>query len=101
MTLSEPEMYAGSDGWYYTDWQRRQALASGQWTRCLRIETESSTSTRELVATETGALLMLISLGTDLQLLPHWVRVESDGRRVTALDTRQWRDGPSRKKECP
>ncbi|SEV82168.1 hypothetical protein [Natrinema salifodinae] len=83
--MGEPDvsLYEGSNGRYYTAWQVRRRLRSGEWTRCLRQRQPD----RRLVETGDGTLLLLVSVEPDA--LPGGIDVRVADGRARIVDTRR------------
>lgn len=78
-------VFEGSNGRYYTDWQVRTRLRSGEWTVCLRQRDPD----RRLVETDDDALLLLRPV--EPTALPAGLEVRVTGRRARVVDTRRSR----------
>ncbi|OLZ40379.1 hypothetical protein A6E15_05000 [Natrinema saccharevitans] len=76
-------VFAGSNGRYYTNWQVRTRLRSGEWALCLRQRGPD----RRLVETAEDALLLLRPV--EPTALPAGLEVRVSGRRARVVDTRR------------
>ncbi len=83
MNVPVDALFAGSNGRYYTEWQVRRRLSTGEWNRCMRQRSPE----RRLVGTGDGALLMLVPIDPDE--LPGWAEIRVAGRGVRVVDTRR------------
>ena len=77
-------IYEGSDGNWYTCWQVEQRLLGGVWDRCLEDRTAGL---RLVESVDDDELIMLTPI--DVETLPPWLEVRSDGRRSKVVDTRR------------
>jgi hypothetical protein len=82
-TPSIGTLFEGSNGRYYTEWQVRNRLRTGEWTPCLRQRVPE----RRLVETDGGALLLLTS--TEPAAVPAGVEVRVADGRARVVDTRR------------
>jgi len=76
-------VFEGSNGRYYTDWQVRTRLRSGEWALCLRQRGPD----RRLVETPDDALLLLCPV--EPTALPTGLEVRVSGHRTRVVDTRR------------
>lgn len=76
-------LFEGSDGRYYTDWQVRRRLRTGEWTFCMQQRAPH----RRLVETADDALLLLAP--TDPEELPTGLEIRIIERRARVVDTRR------------
>jgi len=76
-------VFEGSDGRYYTDWQVRHRLRTGEWTFCMQQRTPH----RRLVETDDNALLLLVPI--DPEELPTGLEIRVIGRCSRVVDTRR------------
>ncbi|GAB3664336.1 hypothetical protein [Halopiger thermotolerans] len=76
------ELYAGSNGHYYTDWEVTRNLRRGAWRPCIRQREPD----RRLVETTDGGLLMLSAV--DPATVPAWVEIRVRGEIARVVDTR-------------
>jgi len=78
-------LYAGSDGRYYTDWQVSWRFENGEWRACMWDSDEGW----ELVE-EDNELVWLYPV--EANDLPAWAELAPEGRGVTVVDRRGDRD---------
>lgn len=85
-------IFAGSNGRYYTDWQVRDRLRSGEWALCLRQRRPN----RRLVETADDVLLLLTPV--EPTALPAGLEVRVTSRRARVVDTRHvpWQSSADR-----
>jgi len=76
-------VFEGSDGRYYTDWQVRHRLRTGEWTFCMQQRTPH----RRLVETDDDALLLLVPI--EPEELPAGREIRVTERRARVVDTRR------------
>lgn len=77
-------VYRGSNGTWYTRWEVDHLLRRGRWRRCLDEREEGVWFFEQ---TDGDGLLALVA--GDLETLPDWLEVRSDGRRARVVDTRR------------
>ena len=83
-------LYAGSDGRYYTDWEVAWHFEADEWRACMWDSDEGW----ELVEDD-DELVWLYPVGRDD--LPDWAELHSEGRGVAVVDLREEDDrGPER-----
>ena len=86
-------LYAGSDGRYYTDWQVSWQFESDEWKPCMW----SSEEGWELV--EDGDELVWL-YPVESEELPDWAELRPEGRGVAVVDRRE-DDDPDRDRVEP
>lgn len=79
------EIFEGSNGHYYTDWEVTRRLHRETWQLCMHQRDPD----RRLVETPDGGLLLLTPI--DAGELPDWVEIRVIGDIARVVDTRQLR----------
>lgn len=76
-------IYVCSDGWYRTDAQVAALLAGGSWRLCLWNRTNDV----RLVERGDGRLISVFP--TDVERIPDWIEIRSDGHVAWTADRRR------------